>query len=300
MVLLASGIVSKTNGKILLSRQFVEMSRSRIEGLLTAFTKLITKDKQHTFIETDAVRYVYQALMDRLYCVLITTKTSNILEDLETLRLFVRVINEYTSTPSKNLTDEQAISENAFTLIFAFDEIVALGYRESVNMSQVRTFIEMDSHEERVYVAVRQTQEREAKQKMREKAKELSKLQRTQQITGKSMGGGGSSGMPMASSMGDIKPDSNVSDRGFSNTSTVPARPKGSSKALKLGGSRAGSMFTPAAEEQLANELKKEVGESYYKSSYGDNAEDMEDEEEERSDDDMGNTPKAGVKTAND
>jgi len=42
-------------------------------------------------------------------------------------RLFVRVINEYTSTPSKNLTDEQAISENAFTLIFAFDEIVALG-----------------------------------------------------------------------------------------------------------------------------------------------------------------------------
>ena len=31
----------------------------------------------------------------------------------------------------------------------------------------------MDSHEEKVYQAVRQTQEREAKQKMREKAKEL-------------------------------------------------------------------------------------------------------------------------------
>jgi hypothetical protein len=36
-----------------------------------------------------------------------------------------------------------------------------------------RTFVEMDSHEEKVYQAVRQTQEREAKQKMREKAKEL-------------------------------------------------------------------------------------------------------------------------------
>lgn len=73
------------------------------------------------------VRYVYQSFMDRLYCVLITTKTSNILEDLETLRLFVRVINEYTSAPNKSSSDEQAILDNAFTLIFAFDEIVALG-----------------------------------------------------------------------------------------------------------------------------------------------------------------------------
>lgn len=69
--------------------------------------------------------------------------------------------------------DEKDISENAFNLIFAFDEIVALGYRESVNLAQIKTFVEMDSHEEKVYLAVRQTQEREAKQKMREKAKEL-------------------------------------------------------------------------------------------------------------------------------
>lgn len=46
--------------------------------------------------------------------------------------------------------------DNAFNLIFAFDEIVALGYRESVNLSQIRTFVEMDSHEEKVYQAVRQ------------------------------------------------------------------------------------------------------------------------------------------------
>ena len=47
------------------------------------------------------------------------------------------------------------ITENAFQLIFAFDEIVALGYRESVNAQQIRTFIEMDSHEEKVYNAVK-------------------------------------------------------------------------------------------------------------------------------------------------
>ena len=63
--------------------------------------------------------------------------------------------------------DEADISSNAFSLIYAFDEIVALGYRESVNLAQIRTFVEMDSHEEKVYKAVRETQEREAKIKMK-------------------------------------------------------------------------------------------------------------------------------------
>ena len=46
--------------------------------------------------------------------------------------------------------DEADILDNSFSLIFAFDEIVALGYRESVNLAQIRTFVEMDSHEEKV------------------------------------------------------------------------------------------------------------------------------------------------------
>lgn len=91
--------------------------------------------------------------------------------------------------------DEKDICENAFNLIFAFDEIVALGYRESVNLAQIKTFVEMDSHEEKVYLAVRQTQEREAKQKMREKAKELQRQRLEASKRGVSLGrGSGSSG----------------------------------------------------------------------------------------------------------
>merc|ERR1712012_1178428 len=131
---------------------------------------------------------------EKVYVLLITTKTSNILEDLETLRLFARVVPEY----CRNM-EETDIVENAFQIIFAFDEIVALGYRESVNLAQIRTFVEMDSHEEKVYQAVRQTQEREAKQKMREKAKEL---QRQKMEAAKRGGGMGGMGPDPTRSMG--------------------------------------------------------------------------------------------------
>lgn len=46
----------------LVSRQYMDMSRIRIEGLLAAFPKLIGSGKQHTFVETENVRYIYQPM----------------------------------------------------------------------------------------------------------------------------------------------------------------------------------------------------------------------------------------------
>ncbi|KAG5896294.1 Coatomer subunit delta [Gonioctena quinquepunctata] len=230
MVLIAAAVCTKA-GKTIVSRQFVEMTKARIEGLLAAFPKLIPTGTQHTFVETDSVRYVYQPL-ERLYMLLITTRASNILEDLETLRLFARVIPEYCRS-----LEENEIAENAFSLIFAFDEIVALGYRESVNLSQIRTFVEMDSHEEKVYQAVRQSQEREAKNKMREKAKELQrqKMEANKKgikpSFGSSAGFGNSGGYTPTPSVGDV---ANVSNdvKPPSYTAAAVQKPKG----MKLGG----------------------------------------------------------------
>lgn len=70
---------------------------------------------------------------------------------------FVPQIPEYC-----RVLEESEISEHCFDLIFAFDEIVALGYRENVNLAQIRTFTEMDSHEEKVFRAVREVRWRDA------------------------------------------------------------------------------------------------------------------------------------------
>ncbi|XP_057976655.1 coatomer subunit delta [Malania oleifera] len=168
MVVLAASIISKS-GKALVSRQFVDMSRIRIEGLLAAFPKLVGTGKQHTYVETENVRYVYQPI-EALYLLVVTNKQSNILEDLETLRLLSKLVPEY--SPS---LDEDGVCKAAFELIFAFDEVISLGHKENVTVAQVKQYCEMDSHEERLHKLVLQSKINETKDVMKRKASEIDK-----------------------------------------------------------------------------------------------------------------------------
>ncbi|MED6133415.1 hypothetical protein PIB30_028073 [Stylosanthes scabra] len=168
MVVLAASIVGKS-GKVLVSRQFVDMSRIRIEGLLAAFPKLIGTGKQHTYVETENVRYVYQPI-EALYLLLVTNKQSNILEDLETLRLLSKLVPEYSYS-----LDEEGICKNAFELIFAFDEVISLGHKENVTVAQVKQYCEMESHEEKLHKLVMQSKINETKDVMKRKASEIDK-----------------------------------------------------------------------------------------------------------------------------
>ncbi|XP_058768615.1 coatomer subunit delta-like [Vicia villosa] len=168
MVVLAASIVGKS-GKVLVSRQFVEMSRIRIEGLLAAFPKLIGTGKQHTYIETENVRYVYQPI-EALYLLLVTNKQSNILEDLDTLRLLSKLVPEYSYS-----LDEEGICRHAFELIFAFDEVISLGHKENVTVAQVKQYCEMESHEEKLHKLVMQSKINETKDVMKRKANEIDK-----------------------------------------------------------------------------------------------------------------------------
>src|SRR5690348_1973539 len=99
MVVVSVAICTRS-GKPLVARQFVEISRLRVENLLAAFPKLVSPTKQHTFVENESARYVFQPL-EGLYLVLITTKNSNIVEDLDTLRLLSKVVTDACPAPSE-------------------------------------------------------------------------------------------------------------------------------------------------------------------------------------------------------
>ncbi|ERM98446.1 hypothetical protein AMTRI_Chr07g28590 [Amborella trichopoda] len=168
MVVLAASVITKT-GKALVSRQFVDMTRIRIEGLLAAFPKLVGIEKQHTYVETENVRYVYQPI-ESLYLLLVTNKQSNILEDLETLRLLSKLVPEYSPA-----LDEEGICNMAFELIFAFDEVICLGHKENLTVPLVKKYCEMDSHEEKLHLLVRQSKINDTKDRMKQKASEIDK-----------------------------------------------------------------------------------------------------------------------------
>lgn len=47
--------------------------------------------------------------------------------------------------------EEEQVADRAFELIFAFDEVIAVGYKEKVTLQQIKTFLEMDSQEEKIH-----------------------------------------------------------------------------------------------------------------------------------------------------
>ncbi|KAH9324377.1 hypothetical protein KI387_004555, partial [Taxus chinensis] len=213
MVVLAASIITKT-GKALVSRQFVDMSRIRIEGLLAAFPKLVGIGKQHTYVETENVRYVYQP-MEALYLLLVTNKQSNILEDLETLRLLSKLVPEYSAS-----LDEEGICRTSFELIFAFDEVISTGHKESVTIAQVKQYCEMESHEERLHKLIMQSKINDTKDVMKRKASEIdkSKIDRNRADKGGIMSLQSASSTRLETGFGDISISSGGG--GFGSNST--------------------------------------------------------------------------------
>jgi len=262
MVVLAAAVCTKT-GKALVSRQFVDISRVRIEGLLAAFPKLMGSGKQgagtvqHTFIETDAVRYVYQPL-EGLYMLLLTNKSSNILEDLETLHLLAKLVPEFCGR-----LDEEQVTDKAFELIFAFDEVIAVGYKEKVTLQQIKTFLEMDSQEEKIHDMLKENKEREAMEEAARKRQQIEKMRQESMKSGMGGGmGGGMAGMGsgrfQGSGSGSFETAQSPADPFVVRETRAPPKAAPSRQGMVLGQKEPTSKFLQAMTKEMGVDLVRE------------------------------------------
>ncbi|CAI5724008.1 unnamed protein product [Peronospora effusa] len=172
-VVLSASLLTR-NGKVLVARQFVEITRIRLEGLLAAFPKLLSSgSREHTFIDTESVRYVYQPL-ESFFVLIITNKTSNIVEDLHTIQLLAKLVPDICAPLS-----ETSIRDKQFELVFGFDELItAGGHSENINVQQIRINMEMESHEEKLHNMILESKRAAAKDDMKRHTARIKEEQR--------------------------------------------------------------------------------------------------------------------------
>jgi len=98
----------------------------------------------------------------------VTNRASNIVEDLDTLATVSTIVNDC----CKNVKESDVL-ENAFELIFAFDELINLGYKEKLNLDKIKTYTLMYSRDEQVHDISERNRIREQEEVAKRKVKDM-------------------------------------------------------------------------------------------------------------------------------
>lgn len=167
-----SVVISTKTAKLIFARQFVPITRRELEEYVVQFSRGIDSCKDITHFESDKVRYLFIPI-DAFFLVLITSKNSNIIEDTEILKLIYRLVQDVCGS-----IDYNSVTLNAFELMIGVDDIVCLGYRNGVNIAQVKQFMQMESLEEKEFKRRKLEQEKKVQRDLNEKSKEFDKLRR--------------------------------------------------------------------------------------------------------------------------
>lgn len=132
---------------------------------------------------------------------------------------------------------EPAILHHSFDLLCAFDEVVSLGYKENVSLSQVRSVLEGESHEEKIQEIIARNKEAEAKEELKRRAKQLEMQRREQQRIAQA--GRHGSGMGMAGGYNSVPSaprfEAPVPEYRTPSPAPVPSKPVFKGSGMKLG-----------------------------------------------------------------
>ena len=167
-----SVVICNKSAKIIFARQFFNISRMDLEEYIVQFSRGVDTCKEITHFESDKVRYIFIPI-DTFYLILITTKNSNIIEDTEILKLIYRLIQDLCDS-----INQESIIKNAFEIMLGIDDIVSLGYRNGVNLGQIKQYLQMESAEEKEFKRKKEEQELAVQKALEEKGREFDKQRR--------------------------------------------------------------------------------------------------------------------------
>ena len=167
-----SVVICNKNARIIFARQFFNISRMDLEEYIVQFSRGVDSCKEITHFESDKVRYIFIPI-DSLYLILITTRNSNIIEDTEILKLIYRLIQDLCGQ-----INSESIVKNAFEIMLGIDDIVSLGYRNSVTLGQIKQYLQMESIEEQEFKRKKREQEEKVQRELAEKGREFDKQRR--------------------------------------------------------------------------------------------------------------------------
>ena len=170
MVVISTAICNK-NAKLIFARQFEPISRIELEEHIVHFSRNVDSSES-TILENDRFRYIYIPI-DQLFLILITTKNSNMVEDIEILKLIYRLIQDQCGTIS-----ESQIKTFAYNIALGIDDLVNIGVRDGVNIPQVKQLLEMESQDEKDFKKEQAERELQAKKQRDEKMKELDRMKK--------------------------------------------------------------------------------------------------------------------------
>ena len=204
--------ICRKDGSVVVGRNYFDIPKSRVDGLVGEFCRLICSSnsggsingssatitrgggegQQHTFVEGSSVRFLFRPLDSFGYLLLATDKLSDIIGDLHCLQVCSCVILECSSSSSSfhsstgsTLNSAAALTpqeiqelnwnSSKFEILFAFDEVALQGYSPASNLSasQLGKILQMDSQEEAIQNAINERKEKEAKEHAKLKIKQI-------------------------------------------------------------------------------------------------------------------------------
>ena len=149
------------------------MTRMELEEHIVQFSRNIDSYKEITHFESDKVRFIFIPI-DSYFLILITSKNSNIIEDTEILKLIYRLIQDL----CQGQINYDSIIENSYEIMLGIDDIACLGYRNGINIIQIKQYLQMESLEEKEFKRKKLEQERRVQRELYEKSKEFDRLKR--------------------------------------------------------------------------------------------------------------------------